>query len=135
MAMTKAYSSFRGSREPGSNLASIVAGAGRPSQKVRLSQALAEFSKLLSDEEAVDYQYGVGTSSPTVEEILQLTRNIEEKAKGQRNQYVTRFWNFLEMVRGITGVVDIIVGGSQSIIACSTWAVVKFTLQVGQLNP
>ena len=133
MALARARSPLKANREHKSNLALMVADAAVPSQQVRSSQALARFEKILSGEETREYRQSIGVALPSTEEVLQLTRELEVKASSRRSRYVTRFWNFLGLVQGVTGVVDIIIGGSQSIIACSTWAVVRFTLQVSNL--
>ena len=112
------------------NLALIVSSISPTSQTVRLHQAIHAFTLLLSKEERTDYDNARKLSSAMPFDIPGITKDIEAKLDRQKKRYVGRFWNFFQVVRGITSVVDMIVGGSQSEIACSVWAIVRFTLQV-----
>ena len=112
------------------NLALIVSSVSPPSQTVRLHQAIHAFTLLLSKEERTSFDSAQKLSSAPPFDVTGFTRDIEAKLDRQKKRYVGRFWNFLQVVRGITSVVDMIVGGSQSEIACSVWAIVRFALQV-----
>ena len=109
-----------------------IRSAGAPSQSIRLSKAITAFRELVSGQNtwSVENRFELSTTPPMPDDIVQITTYIEGHVKRQQSQLVTRFWDSLRMVQGAATVIDKIVGGSQNEIACSVWAIVRFTLQV-----
>ena len=114
-----------------------IRSAGAPSQSVRLSKAITAFRELVSGQDTwlMENRFEVNDTPPMPDDIIQITTYIEGNVKRQQSQLVTRFWDSLRMVHGATTVIDKIVGGSQNEIACSVWAIVRFTLQVSSIVP
>ena len=112
------------------NLSLIVSSIGPITPKSKISQALRDFEDSLSqdDKHIYDLDHGVMLSTPY--QISNFLGVIEHKLERSKKRYANRMMKFLEGLSGITGVIDVIVGGSQCEIACGVWGVVRLTLQV-----
>lgn len=92
--------------------------------KVRLAQAISEFEADLTTQQKIQfgsYKQRVRKFLPGISDVMRLTAEIDQKTslKVTRSRcYGPRFTNFLQAVQQFIGLGDIIVGGTQNLIAC-----------------
>jgi hypothetical protein len=104
--------------------------------EIRLAQAVSEFEADLSKEQKSSFRTLKSQSlsaTPTANDIIRLTaevnRRTSKKFGGQC--FGPRFMNFLQGVQQFAALGDVVVGGSQNLIACGVWSLVRMTLLVG----
>ncbi|KAL8300792.1 hypothetical protein RB593_010240 [Gaeumannomyces tritici] len=101
---------------------------------IRLAQAVSEFEAALSDEQKATFRsYGsqARASPPNAGDIARLTAEVDLRAArgGHRGRcFGPRFSNILETIQQFAALGDTVVGGSQNIIACGVWSLVRMTL-------
>lgn len=104
--------------------------------EIRLAQAIAQFVANLSYEQRAEFQSNKRQSfdyPPDIHDVMRLTAEIDCRVAGKvgsRRCFGTRLVNILEAVQRFAALGDVIVGGSQNIIACSVWSLVRITLLV-----
>ena len=120
-------------------MASVLAHASVLKPEIRLAQAVSEFEADLSTEQKNTLRTSksqLKKTPPTISDVMRLTAEIDRGAssrgKGQRC-FGTRITNFLESVQHFAALGDIIIGGSQNLIACGVWSLVRFALLVSVL--
>lgn len=120
-------------------MSNIVANASRLKPEIRLAQAVSQFEADLSDKQKTAFRTLKSqsrNSPPGPSDVMRLTaeidRQISRKAGGRCCG--PRFTNFLQGVQQYVALGDIIVGGSQNIIACSVWSLVRMSLLVSVLT-
>jgi hypothetical protein len=72
-------------------------------------------------------------SPPSSDDIIRLTEEINrDGARSHRSwkPYGTRLVAILERMRQFAPIGDVLVGGSQNLIACGVWAAVRLSLEV-----
>ncbi|KAI3575827.1 hypothetical protein IWW34DRAFT_105680 [Fusarium oxysporum f. sp. albedinis] len=105
--------------------------------EIRLAQAIAQFEADLSDEQRVDFQSNKSQSChtpPDIHDIMRLTAEIDRRVAGKVGSgrcFGTRLVNVLEAIQRFAALGDVVVGGSQNMIACGVWSLVRMTLLVG----
>jgi hypothetical protein len=106
--------------------------------EIRLAQALSEFEASLTQEQKTTFRMLKSQSvstAPTPSDVMRLTaevdRRMSKKFSGQC--FGPRFTNFLQGVQQFAALGDVVVGGSQSLIACGVWTLVRMSLLVGIL--
>ena len=112
--------------------------AARLKADIRLAQAISEFQKDLSTEQKTRfsaYQAQLQKCPPDTNDVMQLTAAIDRREVGGGRCLGPRFTNFLQGVQQFAALGDIIVGGSQNIIACGVWSLVRLSLLVSVLIP
>jgi hypothetical protein len=105
--------------------------------EVQLGQALSEFETGLTIEQKDNFQAlrvrTVG-SPPTLRDVMQLTAEVDMQARREKRAthqcFGPRFSKFLEVVQQFASIGDVVIGGSQNLIACGVWALVRTTLLV-----
>src|SRR5437868_4783133 len=103
---------------------------------LRLVEAVSQFEAELSDEEKAEFRTirsQTVTSPPTVNNVMALAAQISQlgcEKNGIRRCYGPRFTFFLEAVQQFAALGDIVVGGSQNLIACGVWSAVRMALLV-----
>ena len=108
--------------------------------EARLRRAISEFQQQLSGSEKGRFQslqITANRSSPEIADVMRVTAelNHEVQFKMSHSQcFGPRVTNVLESAQQFVSIGDVIVGGSQNLIACGIWAVVRFTLQVSSLG-
>jgi hypothetical protein len=107
-----------------------VSKAARLKPEIRLAQALSEYEAILADDQKAKLRGYRQESPPTAADVMRLTAEIDHGARRSRRCVGPRLCNFLQAVQMFTGVVDIVVGGAQSLMASAIWGVVKLSLQV-----
>lgn len=103
--------------------------------EIRLAQAVSEFEVELTPEQKAEFRTRKLQSkkaSPSSGDVMRLTaeidRQISKKYGGQC--FGPRFTYFLEGVQQFAALGDVIIGGSQNIIACGVWSLVRMTILV-----
>ncbi|KAJ4307507.1 hypothetical protein N0V84_012683, partial [Fusarium piperis] len=107
--------------------------AAKLKPEIRLAQAISEFNASLSNNnQRTRFKNLQSKSPPTPVDIIRLTEEINrDGAKAHRSwrPYGTRLVAILERMRQFAPVGDVLVGGSQNLIACGVWAVVRLSLE------
>ncbi|KAH7153533.1 hypothetical protein EDB81DRAFT_791537 [Dactylonectria macrodidyma] len=118
----------------GNAMSSVLARFAPLKPEIRLAQAVAEFKADLSDNQKADFQSNERQSSqfpPNIHDVMRLTaeidRHVAAKVGGGRC-FGTRLVNILEAVQRFAALGDIMIGGSQNLIACGVWSLVRTTL-------
>lgn len=102
--------------------------------ELRLAQAISEFQKDLSTEQKAAFCRTRDSSArtpPDYQDVMRLTEEIDRNASRllkSRRCFGTRFTNILHAIQQFAALGDVIVGGSQNIMACGVWSLVRMTL-------
>jgi hypothetical protein len=103
--------------------------------EIRLAQAVSEFEADLSNEQKSAFRTLKSQSfstTPGPRDVMRLTaefdRRISKKFSSQC--FGPRFTNFLHGAQQFAVLGDVVVGGSQNLIACGVWSVVRMSLLV-----
>lgn len=110
-----------------------LAKAGHLKPDIRLAQAVSEFEAELTSEEKAIFRNNKATASkspPSTEDVMRLTAEIARSEKGG-HILGPRAMNIMLAVQQFASLGDIIIGGSQNLIACGAWTVVRMSLLVG----
>jgi ankyrin repeat domain-containing protein 50 len=119
----------------------VLANASRLKPEIRLAQAVSQFEADLSSEQKTSfrtYRSQSRDSPPDPSDIMRLTAEIDRRASGKVGGgrcFGPRLTNFLQAVQQFAALGDIIVGGSQNLIACGVWSVVRISLLVSVSGP
>ena len=115
-------------------MALIVGSAGQLKPEARLGQAVVQFEASLTKEQKASFEAGrihAQSSPPSVSDVMQLTAEIDfQTHKAGRRCFGLRMTKILESVQQFASIGDVIVGGSQNLIACGVWSLVRVTLLV-----
>lgn len=111
-----------------------IIAAGKLKPEIRLAQAISEFGAALPAKHAVTFRNLQSQSRPLTQDVIRVTEELNRDGarshKGWR-PFGTRLIKILERVQVFVGIGDVLIGGSQNMIACGVWAVVRMSLQVG----
>jgi len=122
-----------------------LAWAGAPSSRsprdlqlpghLRLANAISAYKASLDKKHCVVFKnlQGATTSISTIDDVIQLTEEINRdgsKLYKCWSPHGTRMIKFLDGLRTFTHAGDVIIGGSQNIVASGVWAVIRVSLQV-----
>lgn len=105
--------------------------AARLKPEVRLAQAVSEFEASLSSENKALFntrRSQARSSPPTVQDVRVFTAEIDRVHGGRC--LAIRFMSVVVAVQKFVSFGDIIIGGSQNIVACGVWSVVRLALSV-----
>jgi hypothetical protein len=108
-----------------------LANASRLKPEIRLAQAVSQFEADLSSKQKTTFCTSRSQwrdSPPDSSDVMRLTAEIERNG---RRCFGPRLTNFLQAVQQFAALGDIVVGGSQNIIACGVWSLVRMSLLVG----
>jgi hypothetical protein len=116
-------------------MALMLANASQLKAEIRLAKAITEFEADLSITQKKEFdttRFRLCNEPPQASDVLQLTAMIDRQAagKGMYRCLGPRFANFLRPVQQYVALGDILVGGSQNIIACSVWTLVRMSVLV-----
>ncbi|KAH0547752.1 hypothetical protein FGG08_000009 [Glutinoglossum americanum] len=114
-------------------MSTLRADTSRLKPEIRLAQAVSQFEADLSSDQKVAfraYRSQSRDSPPGPSDVMRLTAEIDRRASGVggRRCFGPRFTNFLQAVQQFAALGDVIVGGSQNIIACGVWSLVRMSL-------
>ena len=118
-------------------LVASFANSARLKPEIRLAQAVSEYEAALSGEQKAALRISrsqTRESPPNVSDVMRLTAEIDRCAsrKGRRC-FGPRLTNLLQAVQQFASLGDIIIGGSQNLIACGVWSLVRMTLLVSNI--
>ncbi|KAF5013170.1 hypothetical protein FDECE_799 [Fusarium decemcellulare] len=115
------------------NLFTTVGLVPKLKPEVRLAQAVSEFHASLSTEnDRIKFKNLQSQSPPGSDEIIKLTEEINrDGARLHRSwrPYGTRLVAILDRIRQFAPIGDVLVGGSQNLIACGVWAAIRLSLE------
>ena len=110
-----------------------VARAGKLKPEIRLAMAISEFGACLDKGRQAMFKTLRTNSPPSPDDVIRLSEEINrDGARHHRSwqPHGTRLVGILERIQLFSAVGDILVGGSQNMIASGVWAVVRMSLQV-----
>jgi len=120
-------------------MSSALAKASLLKPEIRLAQAVSEFEADLSNEQKSKFRIQKSqsiTTPPDHNDVMRLTaevdRQVSMKYSGQC--FGPRFTYFLQGVQQFAALGDVVVGGSQNLVACGVWSLVRMSLLVRTLN-
>lgn len=111
--------------------------APRLKPAIRLAQAVSEYEADLSRSQKEEFNHHRARACekpPSIQDVMQITANIDEQLSSKiRGRCLgTRTVNFLQCVQQFTSLGDIVVGGSQNLVASGVWALVRTSLTVSR---
>ena len=117
----------------------MLANASRLKSEIRLAQAVSQFEADLSSEQKTTfctYKSQSLCTPPDSSDVMRLTAEIDRRASGKVGGrcFGPRLTNFLQAVQQFAALGDIIVGGSQNIIASGVWSLLRMSLLVSVLT-
>ncbi|GJN86468.1 hypothetical protein PLIIFM63780_010048 [Purpureocillium lilacinum] len=116
----------------------FVAKTEQLASEVRLAAAISEFEASLDPERKAalrNHRSKYCESLPSIQDVMQITAEFNQISNSQKpgsRCWGTRLTNFLEAVQQYAAVGDVIVGGSQNIIACGS--VVATSSRIGEVT-
>ena len=114
-------------------MALVSSRAGSLKPEIRLAQAVSQFEASLSDTQKVAFRNQRAqslSSPPSTKDVMRITAEIDVSQKAGGRCFGPRFTKFLHGVQQFAALGDILVGGSQNLIACGVWTVVRTCLLV-----
>ena len=113
--------------------------ASRLKPEIRLAQAVSQFEADLSDEQKSTYRALKAqslNSPPEPSDVMRITAQIDRQMSNKVGNrcFGPRFTNFLQGVQQFAALGDVVVGGSQNIVACGVWSLVRMSLFVSVLT-
>jgi hypothetical protein len=115
-------------------MSQAIATPMRLKPELRLAQAISLFEADLGDDQKLTFQNEkaqVHRAPPRAQDVLRLTAEIDQMALvSKRRCFGARIMNVLEAVQQFAALGDIIIGGTQNLIACGVWTVVRSSLLV-----
>lgn len=112
-----------------------TAQAARLKPEIRLAQAVSQFKSDLNSSQKADFDTATKKSlanAPDPADVLRFTADFNKRVSvlpGNRC-YGPRFTSFLHGVQQFAALGDVVVGGSQNVIVCSIWSLVRMSLLV-----
>lgn len=107
---------------------------------IRLAQAVSQFEADLTTQEKAVFRIQRAQARdrpPELSDVMHLTASIDRKASSQmgtRTRCVgPRLTNFLQSIQQYVAIGDVVVGGSQNLVACGVWALVRSSFLVRQI--
>lgn len=112
-----------------------LASAARLKPEIRLAQAVSQFEADLSHEEKRTLRtqkLQLQSSPPDPCDVMRLTAQIDKTSGfvAGRRCFGPRLTSFLDAAQQFAALGDVVVGGSQNLIACSVWMLVRMSLLV-----
>jgi hypothetical protein len=104
--------------------------------EIRLAQAVSQFEADLSSHQKATfrtYRFQTQNDPPDARDVMRLTAEIDRHTGGKSGGgrcFGPRMTNFLYAVQKFAAIGDVIVGGSQNLIACGIWSIVRISLLV-----
>jgi ankyrin repeat domain-containing protein 50 len=120
-------------------MSGVLAKFSQLKPEIRLAQAVSQFEADLSNEQKTafrSYRSQSLDSPPVPSDVMRLTAEIDRRVsgKGGGRCFGPRFTNFLQVVQQFAALGDVVVGGSQNIVACGVWSLVRMTFLVSGLK-
>ena len=122
-------------------MSNVLANASRLKPEIRLAQAVSQFdADLSSDQKATLHTYRSRIQDVPLgpSDVMRLTAEIDRRATrkmGDGRCFGPRMTNFLHGVQQFAALGDVVIGGSQNLIACGVWSLVRLSLLVSVSLP
>jgi len=107
---------------------------------LRLAQAISEFAQGLdgpSKQRFRELQVGFATATPSATDVIKLTEELNREGAKRHASWQpaagTRVGGFLRRLQQFAASGDVLIGGSQNLIASGVWASVRAMLEVSPL--
>jgi hypothetical protein len=119
-------------------MSSALEKASRLKPEIRLAQAVSEFEADLSIEQKNKFRTSKSQllrDPPNSSDVMRLTADVDRqisKRFGGRC-FGPRFTYFLQGVQQFAALGDVVVGGSQNLVACGVWSLVRMLILVSAL--
>ena len=119
----------------------LLANFSRLKPEIRLAQAVSQFdADLSSDQKATlrTYRSQIQDDPPGPSDVMRLTAEIDRRTTGRMGGgrcFGPRMTNFLYGVQQFATIGDVMIGGSQNLIACGVWSLVRLSLLVSVSLP
>ena len=116
-----------------SSMSLILSTAGPLKPEIRLAQAVSQFEASLSDGQKVAFRNQRTQSlqsPPSTRDVMRMTAEIDASQKAGGRCFGPRFTKFLHGAQQFAALGDVLVGGSQNLVACGVWSVVRMCLLV-----
>ncbi|KAF5987246.1 heterokaryon incompatibility protein het-E-1 [Fusarium coicis] len=103
---------------------------------IRLAQAVSEFEAALTAEQKLTFRASrtaALSTAPTMSDVMRLTAEMDLKATSKHGRircFGPRLTNMLQAIQQFAALGDIVVGGSQNLIACGVWSAARMTVHV-----
>jgi hypothetical protein len=113
----------------------IIPTVARLKPEIRLAEAISQFEASLSAAQKATFRTDRSKalhSPPQPGNVMRLTADIDRSQRAVSRCYGPRFTNFLHRVKQFAALGDVIIGGSQNIIACVVWSLVRMSLLVSK---
>lgn len=116
-------------------MSGVLAKASSLKPEIRLAQAVLEFEADLSSEQKSTFRTLRSQTTPSPRDVMQLTAEVNRHTSKKFSSacFGPRFTNFLQGVQQFAALGDVVVGGSQNLLACGVWALVRMSLLVSVL--
>ncbi|CAI7623036.1 unnamed protein product [Penicillium glandicola] len=108
-----------------------LSSAPRLKPDIRLAQAVSQFEAELSNEQKASFRAWRTKSiesPPGIQDVMQLTAEIDRASEKKRRCLGPRLTNLLQATQQFAALGDIVVGGSQNLVACGVWSIVRMSL-------
>jgi hypothetical protein len=114
------------------SMALLVHRAAPLKPEIKLAQALSEYEAILQDGEKAEFRSLRSGGPPGVSDVMKVTATIDRNNSNRRSRrcFGPRLTSVLESVQQFSTVIDILVGGSQCLLASAIWGTLKMTLQI-----
>lgn len=110
--------------------------------ELRLAQAVSEFAQTLNGEGKRDFmklQAQCASSAPTASDVIKMTEKLNREGARRHASWTpaagTRLGGFLSRLQKFAEAGDVLIGGSQSLIASGVWTAVRVALEVCITTP
>lgn len=111
-------------------MALSVSSIGKLSPEIQLAQTISEFEAVLLGDEKASLRQLKARHPPSAIDVVRLTAEIDRTAQSGRRCVGTRFTSVLQAIQSFAAIGDVVIGGSQNMMASGLWALMRFTLQV-----
>jgi hypothetical protein len=105
--------------------------------EVRLAQAVSEFGAILSDPHKASFRALASRSPPSFADVIKLTEEVNLDGSRRHKSWIpygTRLVGILERIQVLSQAGDVVIGGSQNLIASGVWGVVRLSLLVSVVD-
>jgi ankyrin repeat domain-containing protein 50 len=119
----------------------VLANASQLKPEIRLAQAVSQFdADLSSDQKATlrTYRSQIRDVPPDASDVMRLTAEFDRRAAGNMGGgrcFGPRLTNFVRATQEFAFLGDIMIGGSQNLIAGAVWSLVRMSLLVSVSLP
>lgn len=112
--------------------------SGRLCPEARLGVAVSKFAQVLDDGRKKQFREMQSTGIQlTGQDAIRVTEELNRDSERQHHiwrPYGTKCGAFLDRLQALAGIGDVVIGGTQNIIAASIWCAVRLSLMVSQLQ-